>query len=79
MRICKQWVNLKTFFISGSSGLGNQDGDLAKTILTARKSIQFYTAPTAKDGKTYDFADSYKAQDAHLDDIDATSFDSRKL
>ena len=72
--------NLKTFFISGSSGLGKSRfaKDLARRInLLNGKSINsIYTAPTAKDGKTYDFIDSeYKAQDVTIfDDIDATSF-----
>ena len=72
--------NLKTFFISGSSGLGKSRfaKDLARRInINNGKSINsIYTAPTAKDGKTYDFIDSeYKAQDVTIfDDIDATSF-----
>ncbi len=39
---------------------GNQDGkDLARRIIINGKSINsIYNAPTAKDGKTYDFIDS---------------------
>ena len=72
--------NLKTFYISGLSGVGKSKfaKDLARRInINNGKSPNFvYTAPTAKDGKTYDFIDSeYKAQDVTIfDDIDATSF-----
>lgn len=72
--------NLKTFYISGLSGVGKSRfaKDLAKRInLSNSKSINsIYTAPTAKDGKTYDFIDSeYKGQDVTIfDDVDATSF-----
>ncbi len=51
---------LENIFISGSSGLQNQDlqKDLRINIING-KSINslIYTAPTA-DGKTYDFIDS---------------------
>lgn len=72
--------NLKTFYISGLSGVGKSKfaKDLARRInINNGKSPNFvYTAPTAKDGKTYDFIDSeYKAQDVTIfDDVDATSF-----
>ncbi len=53
--------------------------DLARriNIINGKSINSIYTAPTAKDGKTYDFIDSeYKAQDVTIfDDIDAT-FDS---
>jgi hypothetical protein len=76
----EQGRNFKTFYISGLSGVGKSRfaKDLARRInLLNGKSINsIYTAPTAKDGKTYDFIDSeYKAQDVTIfDDIDATSF-----
>ncbi len=75
--------NLKTFFISGSSGPGKSR--LQKiwqeelTSLTARVSIQFILLQWQKMERHKDFIDSeYKAQDRQsFDDIDATSFDSR--
>lgn len=72
--------NLKTFYISGPSGIGKSRfaKDLARriNINNGKSKNSIYTAPTAKDGKTYDFIDSeYKAQDVTIfDDIDATSF-----
>ncbi len=60
--------NLKTFFISGSSGLGKSRfakdfGKQELTSLTKRVSIQFILLQRQKI-KTYDFIDSeYKAQD----------------
>lgn len=72
--------DLKTFYISGPSGIGKSKfaKDLARKInIKNGKSKNFvYTAPTAKHGKAYDFIDSeYKAQDVTIfDDIDATSF-----
>lgn len=72
--------NLKTFYISGPSGMGKSRfaKDLARriNINNGKSKNSIYTAPTAKDGKTYDFIDSeYKAQDVTIfDDIDATSF-----
>ncbi len=52
LRICKQYRNLKTFFISGSSGLGKSRfaKDLARriTIINARVSIQFILLQRAK-------------------------------
>ncbi len=61
--------NLKNIFTSGSSGLGKSRfaKDLARriNIINGKEYTPIYTAPTAKDGKTYDFIDSeYKAQDA---------------
>ena len=72
--------NLKTFYISGPSGIGKSRfaKDLARkiNINNGKSKNSIYTAPTAKDGKVYDFIDSeYKAQDVTIfDDIDATSF-----
>jgi hypothetical protein len=72
--------NLKTFYISGPSGIGKSRfaKDLARriNINNGKSKNSIYTAPTAKDGKAYDFIDSeYKAQDVTIfDDIDATSF-----
>ena len=47
--------NLKTFFISGSSGLGKSRfaKDLARriNIINGKSINSIYTAPTAKDGK----------------------------
>ncbi len=74
-------VNLKTFFISGSSGLGKsrfgkRSGQEELTSLTARVSIQFIL-PNGKRWKDIWFTDSeYKVQDGTFDDIDVqTSFD----
>ncbi len=57
--------NLKTFLFQVHQVLVNQDlQDLARriNIINGKSINSIYTAPTAKDGKTYDFIDSeYKA------------------
>ncbi len=76
----KQWaIPLKTFLFSGSSGLGKsrfaKRRALAPTSLT-REYHQFIL-PNGKMERHMISLTIYKAQDAHLFDIDATSFDSR--
>ncbi len=56
----------KTFFISGSSGLGKikiaKDLQARINIINGKSINSIYTAQRQKDGKTYDFIDSeYKA------------------
>ncbi len=78
LRICKTMAWWETFFISGSSRCGKSKilKDLARriNIINGKSINSIYTAPTVKDGKTYDLIDSeYKAQDVTIfDDISAS-------
>ncbi len=77
--ICKQWPQFENILISLClSVLVNQDlqrfGKKNWIIINlAREWINLYY-PTAKDGKTYDFIDSYIRHKMWHPDIDATSF-----